>query len=121
GGGGVDQEWEIALVDDRAVLEVDRLQVPAHPRAHLDRIDGIETRRVLVPLGDLPRDRLDDLDLRRWRRRGRPRTARREDERGGQGCPSCASDAAPNRHGGSSSSGVTVVTSGVSVSAAIDR
>ena len=74
-------------MDDRAVLEVDRLQVPAHPRANLDRVDGVETRRVLVPLGDLPRDRLDDLHLRRWRRRGGPSAARREDEHGGQKCP----------------------------------
>ena len=86
-GARIDQEEEIALVDDRAVLKVDRLQVAAHPRADLDRIDGVEARRELVPLGDLARDGLDDLHLRRWWRRRRPCAARREDEHGGQECP----------------------------------
>src|SRR5205823_2433051 len=121
----VDQEEEVALLDDRAVLEVDRLEVPAHPWAHLDRIDGVETGGVLVPLGDLSCDRLDDLHLRRRRCGRRPRAARRQHERGGERYPPRASERIilrRTRHlirpgEARSSPPPTAVTSGVSSSA----
>ena len=70
-GPGIDQEQQIALLDHRAVLEVDRLEVAAHARPHLDRVDRVEARGILVPFRDLARDRLDDGHLWRLGRRRR--------------------------------------------------
>ena len=66
----IDQKQQVALLDDAAVLEMDRLQVAAHARPDLDRVDRFEARGVLVPFRDLARNRLHHIHLgRRWRRR----------------------------------------------------
>src|SRR6266446_9565534 len=63
-GAVVDRKQDVALPDDGAVLEVDRLEKTSDSRANLDGIDGVEARRELVPLGDLANERLDHLQLR---------------------------------------------------------
>ena len=54
----IDDEQQVALLDGLAVLEVHLGEIARDARAHLDRLDGVEAARVLVPLDDLARQRL---------------------------------------------------------------
>src|SRR5262249_24903278 len=88
---GIDQEEEVALLHHRAFAKVYGLEVAADPGADLDRVDGFQPRRVLVPVGELTLHRMRHRDLRgrrRWRRRAvagdEREQAQRGRERGGQ-------------------------------------
>ena len=63
----IDDEQQVALFDELAVLEMDFGQITADPRADLDIFLGGELPGVLVPLDELALDRL----AHRHRRRGR--------------------------------------------------
>ena len=69
----VDLEQEVALLDERAVLEVDGLEVARDACAHFDALHGLGASGVLVPLDDLAFQRLRHGPGRRRRRRGRRR------------------------------------------------
>ena len=49
----IDDEEQGSLFDHAAFVEVDRLQVAADARAHLDGLDGLDTARVFVPVRDV--------------------------------------------------------------------
>ena len=46
----IDDAEQVAFFNDLPFDEMNRLQVPANPRADLDKIDRIEAADVLVPL-----------------------------------------------------------------------
>ncbi len=71
----VDDEQEVALLDQLAVLEMDLLEIAADPGAQLDIVDRGELPGELVALDDLLAQRLADRDRRRRRRGGRRRLA----------------------------------------------
>ena len=75
----VEFEEDVALLDQRALLEVDLFQVAPGVRPDLDGIDRGDPGGELRVVGDLLLNRVADRDReRRCRRRfgGRPRTAR---------------------------------------------
>src|SRR5690606_1549675 len=63
----IDDEEQIALVDDLPLLEMVRLQIAADPRAQLDIFDRGELTGELVILDNLALKRLRDRDNRRSR------------------------------------------------------
>ena len=56
----VDHVEQIALLDDRAILERHLVEIARHPRPHLDRLDSLEPARVVVLLHDILHNRLGD-------------------------------------------------------------
>ena len=60
----VDGEQQIALLDDRAVLEMDLVEIAADARADGDLVDRLEAPDELVVLDDFAHDRLGDGDDR---------------------------------------------------------
>ena len=65
----IDDEQEVALLDDLAVLEMDGIDETRDPRAHLDDRHRREAAGILVPLGDRLLQRARHRDRRRGRRR----------------------------------------------------
>ena len=51
-GARIDDEQEIALLDDLAFLEMDGIDEAGDPGAHLDRLHRLEATGIFVPLGD---------------------------------------------------------------------
>src|SRR5262249_31513221 len=49
----IDHEQKVALLDELALAEIDRVDETGDPRPHLDALDRDEPPRVFVPLGDL--------------------------------------------------------------------
>jgi hypothetical protein len=74
-GARVDDEEQIALLDELPVLEVNLRQIAADPRAHLDRFRRHELAGVLVPVDDLAHQRRTDRH-RGWCSRLRRRPMR---------------------------------------------
>ena len=60
----LDGEEKVALIHHLPIGEVDALQVPADARSQINRIDGLELPRILVPLDDPPMDWIGDGDRR---------------------------------------------------------
>ena len=60
----VDGEQQVALVDQRAVLEVDLVEIAGDARADGDLVDGLEASDELVVLDDLAHHRLGGGDHR---------------------------------------------------------
>ena len=58
----IDDEQQVSLFDHAAFVEVDRLQVAADARAHLDGLDGLDAARVFVPVRDALRQRMRHRD-----------------------------------------------------------
>ena len=65
---GLDCEQRRALLHEVAVLVVDRLQEPLHPRDEIDVLDGGGVAGSLEKARDRLLHRHADIDLRRWRR-----------------------------------------------------
>ena len=61
-GPGVDDEQDLVLLDDLAVLEADLLDIARDPGADLDPLHRLEAAGELVPLGELAGQRLGDRD-----------------------------------------------------------
>ena len=51
-GARIDDEQEIALLDDLAFLVMDGIDEAGDPGAHLDRLHRLEATGIFVPLGD---------------------------------------------------------------------
>ena len=89
----VDDEEEIALLDQLPVLEMNLGEIAAHPCAHLDILDGSELPGVFVPFDDLALERVADRDGGRRRRALRQRPWRGEErerrEKRGQTAMAC--------------------------------
>ncbi|CAJ3435735.1 Uncharacterised protein [Burkholderia pseudomallei] len=65
----IDHEQHVALLHERAVLEIHRHDRAGHERAHVDLLDRLEAARVGLPIGDRLRQHGRDVDLRQRRRR----------------------------------------------------
>src|SRR4029077_16982045 len=57
-GARIDLEQEVALLDQRALAEWHQFEVATDARAHLDRVHRLESRGVLVPVGQIALDRM---------------------------------------------------------------
>ena len=78
----VDGEEQVALLDHRAVGEMDLVEIARHAGPQVDRIDGLEAADEIVALGDLLDDGSRDGDRRRVLRRDPLRVEQRGQEEG---------------------------------------
>lgn len=66
----IDDEQQIAGLDLSPVFEFDLIEIATRPRPDIHCLDCFQPARVLIPLDDLPLDRLAHSDRGRWRRWG---------------------------------------------------
>ena len=62
----VDGEEQVALVDQRTVLEADLVQIAADPRTDGDLVDGLEAPDEFIVFDDFAHHRLGCRDHRQW-------------------------------------------------------